>query len=107
MKNNLKKPCAECPFKKDSIKGWLGGETAKSTFEMVTHECDFACHMTRHKKQEEMSRCRGFLMFSRKIGKMPKYNIPLANALKEIPFKEAMENESILELKEFFTHHTL
>lgn len=107
MKNNLTKPCAECPFRKDSIKGWLGGETAQSTFDMVRHEADFACHMTRHKKVEEMSRCRGFLLFSKKISKIPKFNKELAKALEEIPFKEAIKETNILSLPEFIKHHTL
>lgn len=105
MKNNLKKPCDECPFKKNSLKGWLGGETAESTFEMVKHETDFACHKTRDKeKPSEMSRCRGFLLFTRKICKIPKYNQELKEIVEKIDFKTA-NNANILGLAEFFEHH--
>src|SRR6185369_17781581 len=74
MKDNLKKPCDECPFRKKSLKGWLGGETPQSTLDFVNGEADFACHKTRHKEESAMSRCKGFLMFTRKMCKIPKYN---------------------------------
>ncbi len=106
MINNLKKPCNECPFKKDSLKGWLGGETPESTMEFMFHEADFACHNTRHKKLEEMSRCRGFLLFTRKAGKLPKYNKELGEIVSKIDFKTACES-NILSVPEFKKHHTL
>ena len=106
MKNNLTKPCNECPFRKDSLKGWLGGETAQSTFDMVKSETDFACHKTRSKKPTEMSRCRGFLLFTRKIAKIPKYNTELHKAVMAIDYKTASESD-ILSLPDFIKHHTI
>jgi hypothetical protein len=106
MKNNLTNPCNECPFRKDSAKGWLGGETPESTFDFVKHEADFACHKTRNKKQQDMSRCRGFLLFTRKIGKLPHYNKELGKAVAAIDYETA-NNSNILSLPEFFEYHTL
>lgn len=102
MKNNLKKPCNECPFRKNSIKGWLGGETAQSTFDMVSHEVDFACHKTRHKEVEEMSRCRGFLLFTKKACKLPKYNEELKAIIENL---KKPDTSNILSIPEFFQHH--
>ncbi len=72
MKDNLKSPCAECPFKKSSFKGWLGGLTAKETHDVVLDEADFACHMTRKKPNHLMSRCKGSQMFLTHHCKLPK-----------------------------------
>ena len=106
MKNNLTKPCNECPFRKKSLPGWLGGETTESTLDFVRHEADFACHKTRHKPETEMSRCRGFLMFTKKICTIPKYNAELAAAVKKIDHKSKQMDE-ILGITEFVPHHTL
>lgn len=104
MKNDLKKPCKECPFKKNSLPGWLGGETAQSTFDMVSHEVDFACHMTRDKDVEKMSRCRGFLLFTIKSCKTPKYNVELKKIIDSMK-KVTNDLTNILSIPEFFKHH--
>lgn len=106
MKDDLKKPCNECPFRTSSLKGWLGGETPEDTFNHVVGEGDFACHMTRHKKEKDMSRCKGSMLFLRKMAKMPKFNRKLADALKKIDYQEAKES-NILARNEFIKHHTL
>lgn len=102
MKYNLKSPCDECPFRKDSLPGWLGGNTALQTFRHVTNEGDFACHKTRHKKSILMSRCFGSLLFLRKIGKLPKYDVKLSEAISVLNIKHI---GNILSLHEFFKHH--
>ena len=106
MKNNIKNPCSECPFRKDSAKGWLGGETAKSTLDYAFNEADFACHKTRHKAIDKMSRCRGFLLFMRKMAKSPRYNKPLAECLNAIDFNMATKS-NILSVPDFLKHHSL
>jgi len=105
MKNNLKEPCVECPFRKDSAAGWLGGETVQDTFQHVNNEGDFACHMTRHKAKKEMSRCRGSLLFLKKACKMPQFNPDLAQALKTIG--SDVDKSYILSVPEFYKHHSI
>jgi hypothetical protein len=102
MKNNLKEPCVECPFKKESAPGWLGGETAEDTFRHIKAEADFACHLTRDKKLKEMSRCRGSMLFMRKSGQMPRYNTQLAKDLQDMG---KPDTSAILSVPEFFKHH--
>lgn len=41
---NCKKPCAQCPFRKDTIKGWLG----KRAIEEIIKSDTFVCHKKRH-----------------------------------------------------------
>lgn len=55
MKFGLKKPCADCPFRKDSLKGWLGEERAQDIADAVTeNDQTFACHKTVHHHDEEV-----------------------------------------------------
>ncbi len=37
---NIKKPCKDCPFRKDALKGWLG----KENMEDILRQTSFVCH---------------------------------------------------------------
>lgn len=104
MKDNLKNPCAECPFKKTSFKGWLGGLTAQETNDAVLNEADFACHMTRKKQNAQMSRCKGSQLFLIHHCKSPKFNMPLKKALDQTK-KELHIMGNYLGF-DFIKHHT-
>ena len=39
---NVKKPCGNCPFRKDSMKGWLG----RDRMTQITSDTSFTCHKT-------------------------------------------------------------
>lgn len=41
---NVKKPCAQCPFRKDTLKGWLGGERMSE----ILAQDSFVCHKKQH-----------------------------------------------------------
>lgn len=105
MKFNLKKPCIECPFRKASTRGWLGGETVKDTYDQVMGEGPFACHMTRHKRARDMSRCRGSLLFMKKSCKLPKYDLKLKKELEVISHTDPHMNQ-ILSNQEFHSYHS-
>lgn len=74
MKLNLKtceRVCNECPFRKDSVPGWLGGFSVDDTLDAQQFEQLFSCHKTRVDDPEENQRkvesgeipiCRGFLI---------------------------------------------
>ncbi|NJO64014.1 MAG: hypothetical protein HC836_39305 [Richelia sp. RM2_1_2] len=85
--------------------GWLGGETPEDTYNHVVGEGEFACHMTRHLPDEDMSRCRGSILFLKKMCKIPKYNIDLQRAVNAIDYKEAASDKNILLRHEFLNHH--
>lgn len=103
MKNNLKTPCDECPFRKNSFAGWLGNLTPEQTYEYVLNEADFACHKTRHKKLNEMSRCKGAQLFLLNHCKIPKFNMELKLALEQTE-KEKHDLNLILGF-DFLSHH--
>lgn len=41
---NVKKPCADCPFRKDTMKGWLGSERMTE----ILQQDSFVCHKKTH-----------------------------------------------------------
>lgn len=104
MQDNLKSPCAECPFRKTSLNGWLGGLTAKETHDYVLDEADFACHMTRNKSKNKMSRCKGSQLFLINHCKLPRKNMVLQKALEQTK-KEGHNTDDYLGF-DFIKHHT-
>lgn len=103
MKDNLKEPCKECPFRKTAFKGWLGGISAEDTSNYVLNEADFACHMTRKKQDSQMSRCKGSQLFLINHCKLPKFNQPLIKALDQTK-KEGHDTSQYLGF-DFIKHH--
>lgn len=58
----LHAPCKDCPFKKDTTKGWLGKERTQSLVEgFVKDEDHFLCHKTTHNKAKNTAVCAGWL----------------------------------------------
>lgn len=41
---HVKKPCADCPFRKDTLKGWLGEKRVSEILDRDT----FVCHKKTH-----------------------------------------------------------
>jgi len=54
----MNKPCANCPFRKDTLKGWLG---ARRMTEIIKAE-SFVCHKTTSGKQIERKQCAGHML---------------------------------------------
>lgn len=47
MQFKLNAPCKSCPFKKDTLKGWLGESRAEDLVKSIIHEeKTFSCHKT-------------------------------------------------------------
>lgn len=70
MKFNLKKPCKDCPFRKDSLKGWLGKERASEVANYANNDKTFPCHKTTRGKESSEQQCAGALLLSKKQGKL-------------------------------------
>lgn len=55
MKFDLRKPCPNCPFRKDAQKGWLGRQRAQEIADALTkNDQTFACHKTVHHHETEV-----------------------------------------------------
>lgn len=51
---HIKKPCKDCPFRKDSLPGWLGAQRMAS----ILHSDSFVCH------KETTMQCAGHMLIS-------------------------------------------
>lgn len=62
---NVKKPCKDCPFRKDSLKGWLGEERITEIIDQNSFVChkktDLQCagHMILNKDENVFYRVAG------------------------------------------------
>lgn len=45
MKYNLTKPCNDCPFRRNAMRGWLGPWRVETLLRVIGHSA-FACHQT-------------------------------------------------------------
>lgn len=91
---NCKKPCSGCPFRKDSLQGWLGNKRAKEIVESDT----FTCHKT---KNPNRLQCAGFML----VKKYESSFFSLAETLNHN--LELSGQELVFESKEdFITHHS-
>ena len=66
MEFNLKKPCKDCPFKTDTLEGWLGEERAEEiSNDLIYNQGTFACHKTLQAAKQE--HCAGALILLEKL----------------------------------------
>ena len=106
MKN---KHCSECPFRKDSMKGFLADYTPQSLHNIVMNEQHFPCHKTLPNnllsltptEAEKYPRCVGPIAYMKKGCKLP-YSKDLKNYMDQLP-QETLDNT--LSIPEFFKHH--
>lgn len=54
----MNSPCKDCPFRKDSLKGWLG----KPRIIEILGQDSFVCHKTAHKADKDKRQCAGHMI---------------------------------------------
>lgn len=111
------KVCKECPFRKDSLRGWLGHHSIDEILDSIQWEIPFSCHMTRTDEttNEDIIEgrtpiCRGFIASANKSCKMFGQNpqFPQLRELQKQVKSEAKEDASeILAKWEFREYHDL
>lgn len=114
MKLTRKKACAECPFKKGSIRGWLGPWTAQELLAQAHSEGGFACHMSVNdlieegyeegttELQEDVHVCVGSLQHANRACKSFRPGNPLVDMARSVG-----KSNEILNPREFMNHHTI
>lgn len=79
MNHGVKKPCRECPFRKEALAGWLGSSTPEQFLATTMADHAMPCHLTvdygdRNWKAQlesgKASHCAGALDFFANICKM-------------------------------------
>lgn len=59
-------PCSDCPFRRDSLPGWLGGKPAENFIRMAIGEVIYPCHVNLGQQ------CAGMTVFRANICKDPR-----------------------------------
>ncbi len=86
---HLRKPCIHCPFRKDTLRGWLGESKMKGILESAS----FKCHKTTDKQ------CAGHMLIR---GEKNQF-VQLANRLKVN--LELSGRESVFDTEEDCINH--
>ena len=102
------KPCKNCPFRKDSLKGWLGRERALEISNAVLIENKtFQCHETIGLKHK--SHCAGALILY-KYGKIAPHTNSLIQIAERLGMYEPSKLDESIECfhtqEDFVNHHS-
>ena len=107
VQTNLKQPCIECPFRRQSAPGWLGPWTAESLIDEVEHGA-FVCHKsigdTRQVDNDKLEYCAGAAIYLNNRLKLARDRTYSAyqNALKEA---SSEIKQSVFSNRDEFTEH--
>lgn len=110
-----KKICNQCPFSKNSMRGWLGPHSIEEILHVQQMEGLFSCHMTREDettvediKEGRTPICRGFIASASASCKLFGQNPETGNALRELQDQiTPEEKKEVLPRWEFKNHHEL
>lgn len=74
LPTSVKEPCAECPWRREALAGWLGPQTAREWIEMVHGEAPIMCHRTCNPEAsyDGTRQCRGAAIFRANVCKSPR-----------------------------------
>ena len=61
-----RKPCEDCPFRRKSIPGWLGGYSPDQFLQMAHGETKYNCHSVGNQQ------CAGMAIYRANICKIPR-----------------------------------
>lgn len=119
MKRDIKnkKPCKECPFRKTSLRGWLGTLSNDPHAFLSAGEYEIMpCHMkVNYDEAEQRNRivkgennpCIGALSFFENACKLPRGSRQPGTPYNSL-IKQAQPNEDVFRWEgEFIKHHTL
>jgi hypothetical protein len=105
-----KVPCKECPFRRDSIPGWLGGgdHGDATSYRLLAHsDANVACHCSPGFAADDAERkrpCAGLAIYRNNVLKKPRDG-EAARACLEVGKDEA---DTVFKTPmEFFEHHDI
>lgn len=107
-----KKLCDECPFSRNSAKGWIASYSIDDFMEFMRYDLPFPCHMlVEHDMTAEeaaqsvidgkMKLCRGYVESMRKSAKIPR-DPELAAIVASVN-----PSDDVMSIFEFAKHHTI
>lgn len=95
------KPCAQCPFRTNSIRGWFGPSNAQAYFDAAMSEQLVHCHMAVATPGHERH-CTGIALFRAKVCKEPRLAL---QAMHQSTCVERYGLAGILDHAGFKRHH--
>lgn len=113
MQRAIKSPCVECPFRRDSAPGYLGGYTPEMYLEAVRSPASLACHKSAgfHEGKIESQRvCTGLAAFRANIGHIasvvhPQYGVVPSQAHESTQYVGCDDEHYFGNEQEFYDHH--
>ena len=109
---NLKRPCNECPFRKDTMFGWLGKRKATEIIDCIagSDHGSFSCHKTNDftesgvKETETTEHCAGALILLHKLGS-PNMAMRLGYLARKFNGKNLLDQDQVFDRSEDFIRH--
>jgi len=97
----MKKPCKNCPFRKDSLQGWLGKDRATEIAKTDTFVCHKSVDYENEKNKSNRLQCAGFMLMRKEESSAVRFAKMLHLDLQLSGDDLVFENES-----EFINHHS-
>lgn len=103
----MKSPCIECPFRKNSLPGWLGTfDGVEDIFRCAVSEAPFSCHPRSNDRTDlsniDQPQCVGRLLFATQMAKS--FRNPSLEKMR-LELKAVNDGTEILGYQEFKQHH--
>lgn len=107
MQHQHKTPCAECPWRKVSPAGWLGGHPAEYYADAVAAGEVPACHLKDHgPESDDTAFCAGALACMTNQAMLPMGQHPGQETATEARQDTPPNPEVFFHHSQFFEHHT-
>lgn len=108
MKQALPAPCVECPLRRDSASGYLGGYTPQMYLDILHSPASIACHCSPGFHQGDIPRqrhCTGVAAFRANVGYVAKINGQESVAHESTVFVGPDTETYFATDEEFVAHH--
>lgn len=113
MQRAIKTPCAECPLRRDSVPGYLGGYSPEMYLEVLHGPASLACHSSPgfHEGVIETQRvCTGVAAYRANVGHVCIANVPghgpvVTAAQESTDFIGPDAEHYFASPEEFYNHH--
>ena len=105
IRTDLRQPCCECPFRKNSAPGWLGPFTPEGILrDAVDREGGFVCHRTNGAQVHQF--CAGAAIFLNRILKRSRVAVYASYQLSLRDAGDEVVNNVLPSREAFIEHHT-
>ena len=105
----LKKVCDACPFRRDSMKGWLGEQRIMEIIDgTINGDEYFICHKTLHLEKLDQKLCAGKLILEGKVNPKGNSSTRMGMWLGLIPNYDQLHGSELVfdTSEECIQHHT-